>query len=247
MKDYIYDGSFEGLLTTLFYTYTEKASLCIYKKGDYVPSLIQEVITLPTEEEKADRVYTSLLTKLSLETLTQVYHLYLSDCPHVENLILDYVRLCYKYSATINLAKNNPIIHEVDLLTRKVTHEAHQMTGFVRFKEIYPSIYYAQIEPDHNILPLVLEHFQKRFSDQYFILHDLKRERAIVHNKQEAYLKDFSLAESQRLLDLSKEDGFEDLFKTYYKATTITERINEKRRRGFVPRRYWKHLFEMTN
>ncbi len=247
MKDYIYDGSFEGLLTTLFYTYTEKASLCIYKKGDYVPSLIQEVITISTEEEKADRVYTSLLTKLSLETLTAVYHLYLSDLPHVENLILDYVRLCYKYSASINLAKNNPIIHQVELLTRRVTHEAHRMTGFVRFREVYPNVFYAQIEPDYNILPLILDHFQQRFSDQYFIIHDLKREAAIIHNKIETYLKDFSLEEAERLLATSKKDEFENLFTTYYKATTIPERLNEKQRRSFMPRRYWKHLFEVTN
>ncbi|PHV69518.1 DNA metabolism protein [Sporanaerobium hydrogeniformans] len=247
MKDYVYDGSFEGLLTTLFYTYKEKDSLCIYKKEDYIPSLIEEVLTIITEEDKADRVYRSLLSKLSFETLTNVYHLYLSDLPQSENLILDYIRLCYQYSATINLAKNNPIIHKVENYTRKVTLEAHRMIGFVRFREIHSGIFYAQIEPDHHILPLIIEHFQKRFSNQYFIIHDLKRELALVYNKQEAYLKDFSPEEKEKLLNFANKDGFEELFKSYYKATTIPERLNERQRRSYMPRRYWKHLFEVSS
>ena len=87
-------------------------------------------------------------------------------------------------AVNINLAKNNDIIILVDKYYKRVAQEAHMFTGFVRFKEIAPLSFYAQIEPVHNILPIILNHFTIRFSDQNFIIHDLKREIAIIYNKR---------------------------------------------------------------
>ena len=155
MKEFVYDNSFEGLFTAIFYAYTEKDSI-ITKNKDYLPSLV----------------------------LIKIYHLYLSDIKETDTLVLNYLKLCYSYGASINLAKNNDIIILVNKYSRRVTYEAHRFTGFVRFKEITPLNFYASIEPDHNILPLLINHFTKRFSDQNFIIQDLKRNTAIIYNKK---------------------------------------------------------------
>lgn len=64
----------------------------------------------------------------------------------------------------------NPMILKaipgIDKYTRKITAKAHNFNAFVRFKEIAPLSFYAPIELDHNILPLILNHFTRRFSDQ---------------------------------------------------------------------------------
>jgi len=245
MKDYVYDGSFDGLLTAIFHAYKEESPVKLLKELDYIPHLFNEKVTILTEIDKADRVYNSIYTKLSYDTLLNVYYLYLSDIQDIETLILDYIRLCFKYSDTINLAKNNDIIRSVDKYKRRVSGEAHLFTGLVRFKEITPLVFYAQIEPDHNILPLILGHFKQRFSDQHFIIHDLKREYAILYDLKEAYLHDLSLEEGRKLATLAAADSLENLFKSFYKATTISERHNERQQRSYMPKRYWKHLVEI--
>lgn len=245
MKSYLYDGSFDGLLTAVFYAYNTKDSAALVKETDYMPNLLSETIQITTESDKADRVYNSIHANLSYTTLSNIYYVYLSEIPGAETLILDYIRLCFKYSDAINLAKNNDIIRLVDKYQRKVYGEAHFFKGILRFKQITPLIYYAQIEPDHNILPLIMSHFKRRFSDQHFIIHDLKREFAIVYNLETIYLRSLTIEEGQKISASSSSDPFESLFKSFYKAVTIEERINERQRRSFMPSRYWKHLVEL--
>lgn len=245
-RNYIYDGSFDGLLTAIFYAYQQKETTKITKENDYIPDLWSEAVAITTESSKADRVYTALYTKLSYHTLSNVYALYLSDVLEIETLILEYIKLCFKYSDQINLAKNNDIIQKVDLYTRRVHLEAHRFKGFVRFREIAPLVFYAQIEPDHNILPLIAPHFKKRFSDQHFVIHDIKRSYALVYNIQDIYLKDLSEAEIKNLLTLCS-DPFETLFKTFYESINIKERRNKKQQHSYMPKRYWKHLIEIDD
>lgn len=245
MKEYIYDNTFEGLLTAIFYAYTSREDCIITKYKDYVPSLLNEVIDIPTEYDKFERVYKSIIEKLNDEVLRNIYYSYLSDFSDSDSLVLKYLKLCYKYGTNINLAKNNDIIILVDKYARKVTGEAHRFNGFVRFKEIAPLSFYASIEPDHNILPLILNHFTSRFSDQNFIIHDLKREMAIVYNKDSATITEF-FKEDAKLLNSSIEDSeYETLWKTFYNSVNIKERKNHRLRNQHMPKRYWNHLTEL--
>lgn len=245
MLDYLYDGSFSGYLTTIFYAYPLKEELHIYKEKDYSPSLITTSKFIPTEEDKAERVYQSILNKLSYDTLDKLYKVYLSDEVDSETLGLRYIRLCYHYGDDINLAKNNDLIRNVDLTCKRVWTEVHRFYGFVRFKEIGPLTFYAAIEPDHNILPLMMGHFKRRFSDQNFIIHDQTRKCAMIYNQKEIYLSYLSTEESLQLAEAEIKDDFEELFKTYYKATTIAARTNPRLQNSWMPKRYYKHLIEL--
>ena len=243
MQQYIYDGSFDGLLTAIFYAY--KADACITSQIHYQPNLLLEPIVIPLEDDKAARVATSIQTKLSHAIFQTIYHLYLSTSPSCEQLILDYLRLCYRYGPSINLAKNHDTIIAVDTLVRKVTLESHRLTGLIRFKEIAPMCFYARITPDHHILPLIAKHFVKRFSDQAFIIHDTVRQVALVYNKEEGCLQVLSPEENDLLLSYTPTDGFEELFKIFYNSTTIKARHNPSLQKRYMPTRYWKNLVEL--
>lgn len=244
MKEFIYDNTFEGFLTAIFYAYSCKEDCTITKSKDYVPSFINEVVDITTEYDKFDRVYKSILEKLNGAVLRNVYYLYLSDIPGSDYLALRYVKLCYKYGIKINLAKNNDIIILVDKYAKRVAGEAHRFNGFVRFKEVSPLSYYTSIEPDHNILPLILNHFTERFSDQNFIIHDLKKELAIIYNKEYAVITDFKKVDA-KIFSSSSDGEFEELWKTFYTSVNIKERENLRLRNRSMPRRYWAHLTEL--
>lgn len=245
MIDYIYDGSFEGLLTTIFYTFSEKDTFTICKNSLYQENLFNNKKAINIEEDKFIRVYNSINSKLSPSTLKKIYYVYLSETINNELLIYKYLKLCFKYSNSINLAKNNDIIIEIDRIYRAVSKEAHMFTGFVRFREIAPLTFYAEIEPSYNILPIIMDHFTNRFSDQNFIIHDLKRESAIIYNKSESFISNLSLSEGLLLKEKTVNDTFENLFQSFYKALNIEERKNESLRRYHMPKRYWKHLIEL--
>ncbi|MGL4738192.1 MAG: TIGR03915 family putative DNA repair protein [Cellulosilyticaceae bacterium] len=245
MKTYLYDGSFPGLLTAIFYAYSNRAPTQVVMQDHYHYNLLDETVEVTTEEAKFERVYASLLNKLSRDTLKIVYYLYLSEDPSHGTLILDYLRLCYRYGLDINLAKNNETIIAVDALYRKVSLEVHRLYGFVRFKEIGPLTFYSSIEPDYQVLSLIANHFITRFSDQNFIIHDLRRHMALVYNQQDYYLQEIPQTFYTQISGQLKNDGFEDLFKTFYYHTAIMERKNQRQQLRYMPRRYWKHLVEL--
>ncbi len=244
IKEFLYDGSFEGLLTAIFYAYPEKCEVKITKRSLHMPSLLSDIKEIATEENKASRVYEGIKEKLSLSTLENIYYLYLSELSGSETLIYEYIKLCFTYGDSINLAKHHDIIRMVDQYTKRVTYEAHRFTGFVRFNQISSMIFYAKIEPDHHILPLIAPHFTTRFSDQHFIIHDLKRELAAVYDQKNMVIKPLSIEEGKNLLSLSRDDRYENLFKSFCISLTIEERINKRLQTQHMPRRYHKHLTE---
>ena len=245
MIDYLYDGSFSGYLTAIFYAYPEKEEVQLFKEQVHSPSLLSTTKFVPTEEDKAERVSDSIITKLSFSTLDNLYHLFLSEEEGADTLGFNYIKLCYQYGDSINLAKNNDHIRLVDLTCKRVWTEVHRFLGFIRFKEIAPLTFYAAIEPDHNILPLLMGHFKNRFSDQNFIIHDQKRRSAIIYDQKDIYIRYLSSEESTQLAQAEITDRFEDLFKTYYKATTIDARKNPRLQNSWMPKRYYKHLTEI--
>lgn len=248
MKEFIYDNSFEGLLTAIFYAYGEKLDCCITREKNFIPSLLNEVIEVKTEIDKFKRVYNSIHEKLNNSVLRNIYHLFLcDDIPESDTLVLNYLKLCYRYGVSINLAKNNDIIILVDKYCRKVSHEAHILTGFVRFKEVAPLTFYSSIEPDHNVLPLLIDHFTKRFSDQNFIIHDLKRSSALVYNKDKAIISEFTKEQAEKFINSTSDKELENLWSIFCKATDIEERKNLRLQRQMMPKRYWKHIFETQN
>lgn len=245
MNDYLYDGTFDGYLTAIFYAYGDKQEAHIYKEQNYSPSLLSSSKAVATEGDKSDRVYESIQTKLSYDTLDRLYQLYLSEEKEAETLGLNYLKLCYRYSDDINLAKNNDIIREVDLINKRVWLEVHRFYGFVRFKEVAPMIFYAAIEPDHNILPLIMGHFKQRFADQHFIIHDLQRKSAIIYDTQKILLRYLTTEESNDLAKADINDNFEALFKAYYHSVNIKSRYNPRQQNSYMPKRYYKHLVEL--
>lgn len=241
---FLYDGTFEGLLTTIFYCYTIKDDITIKSSINFTVDLISVPKEIATEEDKFNRVYSSIRDKLSYQTLRNIYYLFLSDIDGFENLTLKYLKLCYRYGDSINQAKNNDIISLVDKYCRRVSLEAHRFTGFVRFQKIDNNFYYSSIEPDHNVLPIISNHFTKRFSDQNFIIHDLKRNLALFFNQSDYIITELSENEAKDLL-LNNNDDIKDLWKVFYKSVNIKERKNLKLQKRQMPKRYWKHLTEI--
>lgn len=244
MKILIYDGTFDGLLTACFEGYRDNEITNIVQLDRYQPDLLQTPQEIITDKAKADRLYHSILTKLSAYTLENIYYAYLSELPGCDFLILQYLRLCYQEGPKINAARQHPIIDRIYRLRFKVTRELDRMKGFLRFQELSPLFFLAQIEPDHNLLPIFIPHLQKRFSDQDMLVFDKKRNRALLIRGQQSAIIPFSQTEVKQLLAQSAADEYAELFRQYFQTINIPERENLRQQLNYMPRRYRKNMPE---
>lgn len=140
----------------------------------------------------------------------------------------------------------NPSVRKVVELHRTVWNEYHHYLGFVRFKQITDQVLFGTITPKHDILVLLQEHFADRFSQEYWIIYDNKRKKALLHIPLHPC---FIYAGDERLLDeLSDrqdvEQDYSRLFQIFCHSISINERNNLSLQRQNLPLRFRNHMVE---
>jgi len=243
MVDYLYDGTFEGLLTCVYHHYYEEKASGIYPKERYQANLFTTHRIIDTEEEKTVRVYDAIEQKISADDLRRIYRVFLSYDPNKENMILRYIRLGFRLGPKISLLHSDPVVFDMQQCERKVSCEVHRLEGLVRFSVLSPGeILYCCIEPDHDVLELMADHFSDRYRNEPFLIHDKRRKKAIFAQNGEWYITDFR---DEDLPQISKEEqDYRLLWKKYFETIAIKERINPACQKRCMPARYWKNLTE---
>ncbi|EPR70412.1 hypothetical protein ADIWIN_3768 [Winogradskyella psychrotolerans RS-3] len=95
-KNLIYDGTFDGFLSAIFYVFDHKLkSVTIQNEFTVQHGLFAEIETIYTDEAKANRVWKGIKSKLSSQGSYQLYYAFLSEQIGVEDLLLDYIRYAF--------------------------------------------------------------------------------------------------------------------------------------------------------
>ena len=95
MIDYLYDGTFEGLLTCIYENYyTEKAS-GIFREEAYQSNLLGGCMEVKTDTQKAITVYEAIEKKISAYDLRRIYRVFLSSDEYKETRILLFIILFF--------------------------------------------------------------------------------------------------------------------------------------------------------
>lgn len=242
---YYYDGSFEGLLTAIYEAYYRRESPTIMPEQKNIQlQLFSTNVKIETSEEKASKVYEAIHKKISYNVLKNVYHAYLSENEGISQHIFKYLKLAFKVGKKVDYHLTDENVLAVHNAAKSVQRERHLILGILRFKCLHEDLYYASYEPDHNITALLVSHFSKRLSNQCWIIHDVKRNIAAVYNKNNCIITDLPGEISGQ--SMVKTDEYETLFKEFFESICIKERINPKLQKRFLPKRYWKHLVEMS-
>jgi probable DNA metabolism protein len=242
-----YDGSFDGLLSAIFYVYEYKLSDVEIQRDTEPKPLFGEVIFVPIDDEKAKRVWKSIKEKS--KNSWKFYYSFLSERSDMERTLLAYAQHVFDQG---NVAGDygNDAVMQVSKIAKSVGREKHRMEAFVRFRLTKDNIYFATIEPDFNVLPIILKHFKSRYADQEWIIYDLKRKYGIrydlekVEEVQFDFENNFNPTETSELIFAQEELEFQELWKNYFKSTNIKSRKNMKLHIRHVPKRYWKYLSE---
>jgi probable DNA metabolism protein len=112
----------------------------------------------------------------------------------------------------------------------------------LRFKELENELLYSEISPDNNIITILAKHFKIRLPCYKWIIHDKKRNLAILYNKSKFIIVNFDLRLLEKLPN--KELYYQNLWKNYFNNISIKNRENKKLQKQHIPTRYWKYLVE---
>jgi len=247
----IYDGSFEGFLSAVFLVFERKLTATnIVSIQQFEPQLFGVEEKVISETNKADRVWKGLKQKLPQRNIYQLYSAYLSEQKNIENRLLDYIKTLFNSEISIATDYSNPSVLKIAQVAKMVGREKHRMEAFVRFKLTKDGIYFSNISPDFNVLPLISKHFEKRYADQKWIIYDLHRKYGLYYDLNSVseinleLSEDFDSSISDSNYFTNEELDFENLWKDYFKSVTITSRKNKALHERHVPKRYWKYLSE---
>lgn len=244
MTIYRYDGTFEGFLTTVLAAWErgerpEAITRSVSPQGD----LFQEVVEIDTTEEALAR-FEGVSAGLTPFTLRTAWHAFLAEVPGGELALFRYLELGRRVGKSLDGMLAHELVAPVHRLAQRVRSEAHRLKGFLRFRETAAGFFYARFEPDHNVLPLLAPHFAERLADQHWIIHDLRRGVAALHDgeRREWALTKLELAGAPEFSQA--EELCAELWRRYFARAAVAERANPGLQQQKVPLKYRKHLVE---
>jgi probable DNA metabolism protein len=246
-----YDSTFEGFLTAVFEIYEFKyQNPKIIKKDDVQQNLFVDAIEIITDNSKSDRVIKKLNTQLESDGVRSLIYAFLSEKSGIEDVLFNVINYSVE-NPKVNILKDfaNDNVLQIVQLTKSVGREKHRMEAFIRFEQLKDGIYFAKIDPDFDVLTLIIRHFKNRYQDQKWLIYDLRRKYGVYYDLKDIEIVSMdldikSLEDKNNSIFSETELNYQKLWWEYFDHTNIKERKNTKLHVQHVPKRYWKYLTE---
>jgi probable DNA metabolism protein len=250
---FIHDGSFSGFLCAV------AEAINASRSGSQVPhlrgvgegeSLFDEPVTVPRDEKRARRLWERLMKRAGAEALRSCLEAFCSDFAGMSDPI------CHAFLRISREGKNalddltDPDLRLVEKAAVRTRAQAHLLAGLIRFSELADGSWFASIEPDCDILPLIGGHFSSRYSSMRFVIRDGRRKTAIVHvpGRPWKIVRGFNIGRHDDVARLplsGREELLREGWVEYFSAVAIEGRKNPRLQAGRMPKKYWASLPEM--
>lgn len=255
MLVYTFDRTLDGLLSAVFDAYfRHQRPDMLVAEGGVLPMFCEETWAVVTTDEKAKRVWAGLEKRISREALRMLTVSWQSESRELDTPLFHYIYKVFGVDKSIERNFADPDVLYVMQTARRVSWEAHRMLQFLRFQKAKDGTYLGVIAPDNDVLPMITDHFSDRFGDQPWLIYDAKRRYGYYYDQQAVTRITF---ENGAVLPFDLETGkmdasimseneklMQDLWRTYFKAICIKERMNPRKQLNDMPRRYWKYMTE---
>ncbi|MFK8102142.1 MAG: TIGR03915 family putative DNA repair protein [Saprospiraceae bacterium] len=246
-----YDGTFSGLLSVVFEVYRLKITVSkIVPEDEWQSNFFDQATYVETNSSWANRVQKGIEKKASKKMANTLYQCFLSEQADISMLLFNFIQKLFDSPTDISDNYGDDTVLRIHQIKKKIGREVHRMHAFVRFQQTKDDIYYAVIEPDFNVMPLLPKHFLDRYPAQKWLLYDSKRRYGVYYDMHKTEFITFEDDErlqyrqlNESVLDQS-EPEYQILWKSYFDSVNIPERRNMKLHLQHVPKRYWKYLSE---
>ena len=262
-----YDGSLAGLLSVVFDVFAHGLQVGrLVRERRYAPTMFDETVAVATDEAHARRVWEGL-GKVEGFDRELVLRNWLFDTTESDTDVAHLVARVFRDGPEAAEDYRDPAVFRCYRVHKKMFREIHRVHAFVRFAEAEDGLYFARIDPDFDVLPLAVEHFEDRYQDQEWLIWDGTRDYGFWYRPGGTKSVRVGRPPMDRsgeppadatavtpggahapaaATEATHEDGFQRLWSTYWDSVNIEARRNPRLHRQHVPPRYWRHLTEKT-
>ena len=133
-KTYVYDGTFEGILSMAFDCYIKKIiPFKIISKNNLEINFLDTIQDVKTDIVKAKRIFDGIHKNISYDTLYNSYYAFLSDGKEKELNILKYILNGFVIGPKINTMLSLDFVFAVCSMRKRMLGEAHRFKRFTSF------------------------------------------------------------------------------------------------------------------
>lgn len=177
-----YDGSFNGFLSAMHFALENHIEvLGLQRNGSDQEGLFTHTTVIATQKTKARQIWESI-EKKSHAAIRTIYFSFLSEADGIDLMLYQYIRKLYGIWDTETREQIAGVEAKISKLAFLVRREKSYIESTLDFQTSNNSIYFAEIAPGYNILPLVSRHFRYKYPKHPWILYDGKRKYGVYYN-----------------------------------------------------------------
>jgi probable DNA metabolism protein len=241
MNKYLYDGTPEGLVSaiaSILESGDDPAQVQLSVRQD---TLFEEGLFLRTDSAIAEALFERLCQRAP-DAVYTLWYFMMAESEVLETSLLRYIALAFEYGDRVNGYLTHPDVKAIVGTARKAGRELHRMKGLLRFEQLRDGTWLARMEPDHNIIQPLAQHFSKRLRSQEWFIFDAGR-RSAAH--WDGHALSFGTLEQFSRPELSEEEkAVQQMWKAFFRTIAIPERKNPRLQKSNMPAKYWKYLTE---
>lgn len=246
-KILLYDGSFNGFLTSIFVAFEQKINVVdIQRKNQAQKGLFTESQIILTQVHIAKRVWDGI-SQRSNTAMKNIYFAFLSETAGIEHLLYAYIQKIVAKGSPNQIDLTDDLAFRINHLANMVSRKKNQMEAFMKFKVSGDGVHFIIAEPEFDLLPLVSKHFRSNFSDRQWIIYDIKRNYGLYFNLNTIQLMSLdsknimiNARSLQNLIETDKSNSLE-VWNTYFTKNSIKSLISNKLHIHQLPKRSGKY------
>lgn len=204
-KTLLYDGTFNGFLTTVFKIFEEKIDVQdIQKIGEGQNALFSELAMVETNLATAKRVWEGLSHK-NHTALKNIYFAFLSEQKGIAFLLYQFIRKLYALPTSQSIEEEAMVASKIEQIAKLVRREKILLEGQLKMRLTKDEVYAQVIAPNFNVLPLISKHFRTHYGEKEWVIYDAKRAYGLHY--QDSYIEIIELdLENNTFLNPTKNE-----------------------------------------
>ncbi|MCB6414711.1 TIGR03915 family putative DNA repair protein [Dorea acetigenes] len=250
-KMYICTDSVTGIFSAVYEAWKSgrDSDTCgIVFRGKVEQELFCEYCEIEESERKALAVEKMILRHLGERAYWDIYHAALSEREEKGNAILGAMLEARRIPDSTKIMDHlsHPMVEKVFEMSRSVDGEAHQLKGFLRFRELEGGILFAEITPKNRVLTCLAPHFSDRLPTENWMIYDKNHREIALHEAGKRWvLASDDTLDFEKTRNISEaERHFSELWKGFCRTISIEERSNPRCQRQHLPLWYRVNMTE---
>ena len=210
--------------------------------------LFCDYIEVTEDGRKAAAAERMIKKNLGQQAYWHIYHALLSEDSMKADAVFHTLREARRIPDSKKVMDHltSPAVEKVFRLSRNVGNEAHFHTEIIRFRELENGVLFSEISPKNRILTCIGEHFTDRFPLENWIIYDKTHQEFLIHRERNNWILLSGEEINWEAADIISENEMEyaRLWKGFFNAIAIKERINPSCQRNHLPIRYRGDMIE---